>query len=195
MRKCSVLAATTLAAAIILASSNSSEAADDKPYLLEDKGGVRVLRNLEPDQGFEPATLRPETDTAPAAETQPQAAPEPAKGKADGDTFGKAEGRWVSERDQTQGGAQISTTTFDYYGRMASRPGPMVTFYSADENGNWEGYWVDHSGRRPCENKKDGSHFWGVVQFQFNGAYNEFEGTWDFCGEGMKQGWKGKRRL
>jgi hypothetical protein len=53
--------------------------------------------------------------------------------------------------------------------------GPMVTFYSADENGKWEGYWVDHSGPHPCETKEDESYYWGVVEFQFNEAYNEFE--------------------
>lgn len=195
MRMRAALVAIFFAATGILASSNSSEAADDKPYLLEDKGEVRVLRGLEPDKGFEPTTLPAETDTAPAAETQPQAAPESAKAKVNGDAFEKAEGRWVSERERIHGRAQTSTTTFDYYGKMASRPGPVVTFYSADENGKWEGYWVEDSGRHQCDTKNDGSHHWGVVQFQFNEAYNEFEGTWDFCGEGTKYGWKGKRRL
>ncbi len=195
MRKGAVLVATLLAAASMLASSNSIEAADESPYLLQDQGTVRVLRGLEPGKKFEAAKLPVEIDVAPAAAPEPQVEPKLAASQADGDTFGKAQGRWVSEWENTQGRTQISTTTFDYYGRMASTPGPMVTFYSADENGKWEGYWVDHSGPHPCDTKEDESHYWGVVKFQFNEAYNEFESTWDFCGQGMKQVWKGKRRL
>lgn len=194
MRNCTVLVAAPFGAAMMLASSYFPAAADEQPYLLQDHGKVRVLRNLEPGKKFETAKLPVEIDVAPAAAPKPQVEPRRTTAQADGDAFGKAQGRWVSERDKTQGGTQISTTTFDYYGRMASRPGPMVTFYSADENGKWEGYWVEDSGRHPCDKEEDGSQYWGMVQFQFNEAYNEFEGTWDFCGKGMKHGWKGKRR-
>ncbi len=195
MKRCTVLVATLLATASMLASSNSPVAADESPYLLRDQGTVRVLRGLEPGKTFEAAKLPVEIDVAPAAAPEPQVEPRRTTAQAVGDTFGKAQGTWVSEWENTQGRTQISTTTFDYYGRMASTPGPTVTFYSADDSGKWEGYWVDHSGSHPCDTKEYGSHYWGVVEFQFNEAYNEFEGTWDFCGKDLKHGWKGKRRL
>ena len=196
MKKCTVLVSTLLllAAAIMLASSNALEAADESPYLLSDHGTVRVLRGLEPEKIFETAKLPVEIDVAPAAAPEPQVEPKLTISQADGDAFGKAQGRWVSEWERTQGGTQISTTTFDYYGNMASTPGPIVKFYSADDNGKWDGYWVEESGSQRCDTKEDGSHYWGVVEFQFNEAYNAFEGTWDFCGDGKKWEWKGKRR-
>ena len=195
MKKCTVLVATLLAAAIMPASSNSSEAADESPYLSPDHETVRVLRGLEPGKKFEPAKLPVEIDVAPAAAPEPQVEPKLATSQSDGDTFDKAQGRWESQWEKTHGGTQTATTTFDYYGNMASTPGPIVKFNSADDSGKWEGYWVEDSGSHRCDTKEGGSHHWGVVEFQFNEAYNEFEGTWDFCGNGLKHGWKGKRRL
>ena len=203
MRKRTVLVATLLAAAIMLASSNSPEAADEAPYLLQGGGDVRVLRGLEPEKSFESVTLPPETeespaaatelDVAPAAATEPQAEPQLTASQADAETFGKAEGRWMSHWETPHHATTTAKTTFDAYGRMASIPGPMVTFYAADENGTWEGYWVEESGRQRCTTKNDGSYHWGVVQFKFDSAYTHFEGAWDHCGEGQKWPWQGKR--
>jgi hypothetical protein len=193
MRKCTVLVATLLAAAIMLASSNSPEAADEAPYLLQDDGEVRVLRGLEAEKDFDSATLPQAVEQPPADASEPQAEPQSAAAQVDENAFEKAEGRWESQWETSHSGTTTAKTTFDIYGRMASIPGPMVTFYAADENGTWEGYWVEESGRQRCTTKNDGGYHWGVVQFQFNSAYNEFEGAWDFCGEGKKWPWKGKR--
>ncbi len=177
MKKCPVLVSPLLAAAIMLASPNSLEAADESPYLSPDHETVRVLRGLEPGKNFEPAKLPVEIDVAPAAAPEPQVEPKLTISQGDGDAFGKAQGRWASKWEKTRGGTQTATTTFNYYGNMASIPGPAVKFYSADDNGRWEGYWVEESGSQRCDTKEDGSHHWGVVEFQFNEAYNAFEGT------------------
>jgi hypothetical protein len=197
MRNCTVPVATLLAAGIVLASSDSVKAADEQPYLSQDHGTVRVLRDLKPGKKFEAAKIPEEIDVAPAAASEPQVEPSPTTAQVYGGFFEKAQGRWVSEWEKAQGGTEISTTTFDYYGRMDSVPGPTATFYFADENGKWEGYWVDlsNSGPHPCDTTRDESPYWGVLEFQFNEPYNQFEGTWDFCGKGAKHGWKGKRRL
>ncbi len=79
--------------------------------------------------------------------------------------------------------------------KMYYVPSGTDNFHSADDNGKGTGYWVEVSAPQYYDLAKDGSHYWGVVQFQFNEAYNEFEGTWDFCGKDLKHGWKGKRRL
>ena len=68
-----------------------------------------------------------------------------------------------------------------------------IFFYAIDEQGKWEGYWVENSGARKCSDKKYGSTDWGVATFQFNDAYNKFTGKWDFCGEGEKWEWDGVR--
>ena len=63
-----------------------------------------------------------------------------------------------------------------------------IFFYAIDDQGKWEGYWA-----RKCSVKKNGSADWGVVTFQFNDAYNEFTGQWNFCGEGEEWEWNGVR--
>lgn len=193
MRKCGVLVATPLAAAMVLALSNAPVAAQEAPYLLQGGGGVRVLRGLEPEADFVPAKVPQATEEPSAVATEPQGEPELTPSEADAETFEMAEGRWVSQWETPRSGTTTAETTFDLYGRMASIPGPFATFYSADENGNWEGYWVEESGRQRCATKNGESYHWGVVRFQFDSAYNEFEGTWDHCGEGQKWEWKGKR--
>ncbi len=76
---------------------------------------------------------------------------------------------------------------------MASIPGPYVTFYAADGSGSWQGVWVEKSGSQRCASENGGTYHWGVVRFQFNPDYSQFEGTWDHCGEGQQWEWKGKR--
>lgn len=107
--------------------------------------------------------------------------------------FAGAEGKWLTEWETTTGEEKVAKTTFDAFGGMSSIPGPIVTFYSADANGLWEGTWTADSAPETCKVEKDGKSHWGVVRFQFNKSYDEFEGTWDFCGEGRKLSWKGKR--
>ena len=59
-----------------------------------------------------------------------------------------------------------------------------ILFYAIEEQGKWEGYWVEDAGQHDCWEKKDGSTDWGVATFLFNDAYNSFSGKWDFCGDG-----------
>ena len=201
MRKCAVTAATLLAAGMMLAAAHAPGAAEESPYLLQGEGEVRVLRGLEPDKSFEPATEAPEVEEAveeaveqaPAAATDPSAEPQPAASRVDYDAFDLAEGRWLSEWQSAGGQTTTAKTTFDDYGRMASIPHRFATFYAADESGQWQGYWTEEGGRHRCATKQDGSEHWGVIQLQFDEAYNHFEGTWDYCGEGDKWEWKGER--
>jgi len=149
-----------------------------------------VLRGLEPEKSFETA---PETSEPSADATEPQAEPELTVSKIADDAFEKAEGKWVSEWETSGGGKTTAKTTFDIYGRMASIPHRFATFHSANEDGAWEGYWNTESGRHRCEAMHDESHHWGIVRFQFDATYNQFEGTWDFCGQGETWTWAGKR--
>ena len=110
-----------------------------------------------------------------------------------GGSFEKAEGEWVSVWEKTHGGTMTSKTIFGASGEMVYTPDGTVNFQSADDNGKWEGYWVESSAPQRCDTKKDGSHYWGMVLFEFNETYNEFKGTWDFCGEGKKREWTGER--
>jgi hypothetical protein len=68
-----------------------------------------------------------------------------------------------------------------------------ILFYAVDDQGKWEGYWVEDPGAHGCSDKKDGSYNWGVAIFQFNDAYNKFRGKYDFCGEGSRFSWSAVR--
>lgn len=186
-----VLAAGPLVAAMMLASSNMPVTAEEGPYLLQGGGEIRVLRGLEHKQDFKPATLPQaiEQSQATASEEHPGLTPS----EADAEVFGMPEGRWVSQYERPRGGTTTAKSTFDLYGRMASIPGPYVTFSSADGSGKWDGIWVQDSGRQRCTTENGGTYHWGVVRFQFNSAFTEFEGTWDYCGEGQTWEWRGKR--
>jgi hypothetical protein len=208
MRKRAVPAATLLAAGMMLAAAHAPGAAEESPYLLQGggEGEVRVLRGLETDQSFAPATEAPATEApqveeaveeaveqAPAVAAQTEGEAQPDSSRVDYDAFDRAEGRWLSEWQSAGGQTTTAKTTFDDYGRMASIPHRFATFYAADESGQWQGYWTQEGGRHRCTTKQDGSEHWGVIQLQFDEAYNHFEGTWDYCGEGDKWDWKGKR--
>lgn len=110
-----------------------------------------------------------------------------------GSSFEKAEGEWTTIWEKMHGGTMTSRVKFDASGEMAYLSGGTVQFDSADDNGKWEGYWVESSSPQRCDTKKEGSHYWGKVQFQFGEKYNEFEGFWDNCGEGEKWEWTGER--
>lgn len=67
-----------------------------------------------------------------------------------------------------------------------------ILFDAVDDQGKWEGYWVER-GVNTCTESKDGSKFWGMVSFQFNDTYTNFTGYWNLCGKGIKRPWSGNR--
>jgi hypothetical protein len=75
MRLCGVLIATLMALVLVVMPPSSLHAADQSPFLLQDHGGVRVLRSLDPSKDFETAKLTEELDVAPAAGPEPQVEP------------------------------------------------------------------------------------------------------------------------
>jgi len=81
MRKYGVRFAVLLAPVLMVALPNAPdaqevEAQEESPFLLQDHGGVRVIRGLEPGKNFEAATLPQEVDVAPAAAPEPRAEPQ-----------------------------------------------------------------------------------------------------------------------
>jgi hypothetical protein len=101
-------------------------------------------------------------------------------------------GEWNDRYQSTDGTWWRSTTTFiDETTATYTNPDGRVFFYTTD-NQNWEGLWVEDE-RGACSEKKHGSKNWGVIIFQFNDAYNKYEGTWDNCGNGQKFPFTGLR--
>ena len=112
-----------------------------------------------------------------------------------GGSFEKATGEWTSFWKSESGRTMFDKLKFDGSSKMIYIPdrGSSVSFQSAEDNGKWEGHWVGSSSPQSCGTKYQGSHYWGMVMFQFNESYNEFKGYWDNCGEGKKFEWTGKR--
>jgi hypothetical protein len=105
-----------------------------------------------------------------------------------GSNFDNALGVWTSVWERTNGGTMKSRTTFKENGRMVYYPGGSVDFHTAGDDGKWEGMWVESSAPKRCDvPHANGSHYWGIVLFQFSENYTEFEGSWDYCGEGKKE--------
>ncbi len=72
--------------------------------------------------------------------------------------------------------------------------GGRILFHSIDDQGNWNGYWVQRSGeKKPGRNVDDSILAWGAVVLRFNFEYNEFWGKYDYYCDGKKYSWKGHR--
>ena len=78
-------------------------------------------------------------------------------------------------------------------GSYTNPRGGRFEFHSTDDQYTWKAYWILESGDRSCSTEKGGSKFWGEQIFQFNETYNQYTGTWDYCGEGTKYWTKGVR--
>lgn len=115
-------------------------------------------------------------------------------GPAD-NTFASAQGEWKTQFITIKGSSTspkmtIIDETRATYAFWQGR----IFFYATDNQGKWEGYWVEsYAANISCTEKKDGSYVWGVVVFQFNDSYTSFSGDWDACGIGKKYPWSGNR--
>lgn len=109
-------------------------------------------------------------------------------------SFDSPVGEWIGEYESMRGKWKKDTTTIESESLATiTNPDGRVYFYSVNEQGRWEGIWVEDSAA-DCMEKKHGSNTWGVSVFQFNDSYTEYEGTWDMCGKGKKYKQKGVRK-
>ena len=112
-----------------------------------------------------------------------------------GKTFDSALGEWKTKTITLSGRFTSDRMTItDKSKATYGISGGRIFFYAVDDQGKWEGYWVeDYGPNMSCTEAKDGSNVWGVVVFQFNDTYSNFTGDWDTCGEGKKYAWNGYR--
>jgi hypothetical protein len=68
-----------------------------------------------------------------------------------------------------------------------------IYFDSSNGDGLLTGYWVESYGPLRCPTEKHGSPYWGMVELQFNDAFDEFAGFWRYCGATKEYPWTGKR--
>ncbi|MBI1407819.1 MAG: hypothetical protein GC145_17025 [Caulobacter sp.] len=55
-----------------------------------------------------------------------------------------------------------------------------------------EGYWIQPTSDHPCETERDGSRYWGKIQFNFDRARKGFIGFWSFCDGTPLDRWNGE---
>ncbi len=109
-------------------------------------------------------------------------------------SFDSAMGEWSWTNDGPEATRAVGTMTIiDETKATYSYRNGRILFYAIDNQGKWEGYWVELSGGYRCSDKKDGSNSWGVAIFQFNDAYNRFSGKYNFCGDSQDFDWDGVR--
>ncbi len=111
-----------------------------------------------------------------------------------GKSFDSAMGEWSWQFEYPSGGFSSGKMTIidETKATYTDRNG-RILFHTIDDQGKWEGYWVESSGSHSCSDKKDGSTDWGAVTFQFNDAYNRFSGKYNFCGDSQDFDWDGAR--
>jgi len=105
-----------------------------------------------------------------------------------GKTFDSAQGEWTFEfKTMTNKSRSTRMKIIDETKANYEFNGGRIFFYAVDDQGKWEGYWVeDEAPDISCTEKKDGSNVWGVSTLQFNETYSSFTGEWDVCGKGTK---------
>lgn len=86
----------------------------------------------------------------------------------------------------------LSMTIIDEMKATYSWKNGRVYFDSTDDQGLWQGHWVQNP-TEDCLQQKFGSNSWGVAIFRFNPDYSEFDGEYDSCGKGAKFPFKGVR--
>jgi hypothetical protein len=113
-----------------------------------------------------------------------------------GNNFDSPIGEWSERHETSLGSTQSARLTIidETKGKYPNSIG-RVEFYAIDQQGRWKGYWINEneSGPSRCSEEKSGSMFWGEQIYQFNEAYNQYTGTYDYCGEGQKFATKGSR--
>jgi hypothetical protein len=112
-----------------------------------------------------------------------------------GKSFDSALGEWKAKiQIMSNQSRSARMTIIDETKASYAFNGGRIFFYAVDDQGKWEGYWVENDAPdMSCTEQKDGSNVWGVVVFQFNDTYSSFTGDSDACGKGTKYPWNGYR--
>lgn len=66
---------------------------------------------------------------------------------------------------------------------------------AGDEAGGYdrvEGYWVQQSGSQRCDTAREGSHYWGRMQFNFMRDSNDYLGFYGHCDGTPLDRWNGR---
>ena len=165
---------------------------------------VFTSNNLEEDDFFVPEELLDEYIIPAAVSSQPLAAQSKKKEHLDSLLanlaapsamyFDSPIGEWSEQYQEMNGAWNLSKVTIiDETKGTYTNPDGRIQFYAIDEQGRWNGYWIEESGSTSCSEEKSGSNYWGEYIFQFNDTYTQYEATWDVCGEGQKYPTKGVR--
>ena len=110
-----------------------------------------------------------------------------------GKSFDSPIGECSETHETRKGGRKTVKLTIVDKTKGIDSHGVVLEIYSSDDAYTWKAYWIMDSGGYPCSTKKQGSPYWGEQVFRFNENYNEYEGTWNSCGEGKEYWSRGFR--
>ncbi len=115
-------------------------------------------------------------------EFDPPEPPKPAPTSQLGAVYGTSEGEWTTG---SMGNGQ-------YRGPYSTDSGRII----GSLNGTtFTGVWVERHSSRKCSTEKDGSFYWGRLQFNFSDDFYTFSGKWGYCDTPPTAGgWAGTRK-
>ena len=97
-------------------------------------------------------------------------------------------GNWkTSEGNMTLAWADHVTVT----GTYSQDNGRIIG--NVDDRRVLNGYWIEDGSSQRCNTAKDGSYYWGRVQFRLNADETEFTGKWSYCNAVPTSAWNGQR--
>jgi len=53
------------------------------------------------------------------------------------------------------------------------------------------GHWVEIGSASKCKSQKDGSYYWGKVEYTFSADFTQFDGAWGYCDAAPDMKWTG----
>lgn len=179
--------AATVAPLLVVAAACSSDGSTDQ----SGQADVDPTAAAGGDDGAA-ATTSPDTatsDTAPsdtastgAPATEPDTPPETLPFALD------VSGAWSTD---------YGTMVLDVAGADVTGPyGPSGTIEGVLDGNTLTGFWYDSTASQSCEVERNGTVYWGPVEFEFDPIGFSFEGHWGYCdGPPSETGWDGNRSL
>ncbi len=83
--------------------------------------------------------------------------------------------------------------TGTYTGTGDGNPAKIIGKFS--QSGQMVGYWLESASSKKCSSRKEGTYYWGRVDFRFSPDANSWKGFYSYCNDSpsTRNKWDGWR--